>query len=399
MSVLTTVGCRFRQVFFRAGYRMRPVREPEVEDGRGAIYSTAQLIRSNRLSRPLLVVGPDAGAWDERLRQALEESDLTLFVWDEVSELPTADDGERLRLFWDGKSCDCFLALGGPKTIDLVKAAAARAACRTRTIMGMVGHGRVGRKTPPVIAIPTVTGSGAESLAWATVSDDAGNRFRLEDSALTPAFAVLDPSLLADVSRDALAQSVMDGMCLAVEAYLSRYADETARTAAANAVKAFFDVAEPCWNSGGTLIQRGRLLEASRLAGRAASAAGGGYARALSEAMSVLDIPFGEACAVILPAVLVKYGNYAVSDLARLSEDAGVCAEGTKAEKAAALIRRIRGMAFRLGLPDTLEPLDADAAAEAADVAAATANPRWASPVVWTSEDLGRVIRTACTNG
>lgn len=396
MSFYETMRCRAAQAFLRLGGRGRPARVPVIEDGPGALFSVAQLIRAERLRKPLLVSGPDAGPWTERLCQSLEENDISYSVWSEAADPPTADDAEALRFYWVGAECDCFIALGGPRTIDLVKAAAARAAWPTKTVMAMVGARKVGRRTPPVIAVPTAAGAGAESLARATVADAEGNRFRLEDPVLIPAMAVLDPALLADTPRPVLAACVMDGVCLAAEAYLSRYADEKTRLAASEALRAFFEAAEPCWNNGGTPLQRGRLLEGSRLAGTAASSAGPGYARALSEsAAAVCGIDYAAACAAILPTVLRKYDGRAVSELAALAESTGVADEGTKPQRAAALIGRIRGLAFRMGLPDTPEPPGPEAAAEIADIAAATANPRWACPAVWTAAELERVLRAA----
>jgi len=396
MSMPETLRCRVRQAFLRPGRRQG--REPVVEDGPGALYSVPQLVRSERLSKPLLVAGPDAGPWADRLRQALEESDVALSVWSGEAAL-TVDDAEAASLQWDADRCDCFIAVGGPETIDLAKAAAARAVSGSRSVMDLIAAGRLGRRIPAVIAVPTAAGSGTEALSWMTVCDTEGRRYRLEDPALMPAFAVPDPALIADTPRPALASCVMNGICLASEAYISRYATDRTRSRASEAMWAFLEMAEPCWNSGGTVEQRIRLLEASRLAGLAASQAGAGYARALSEAYAaVTGTSFAEACAVILPAVLVKYGDHAAAELSELAAGAGVKASGTRRQRAEALIDRLCGLAFRIGLPETLEGAEPEALSEAADTAAATANPRWASPVVWTAEDCERVLRAAIQN-
>ncbi len=394
MSMLAVVRCRAQQAFSRQG--RRTVREPVVEDGPGALYSVPQLVRSGRLGKPLLAAGPDAGPWEERLCQALEESDIAFAVWNGAAVPPTVDDGEDIVKLFDSEDCGCMIALGGPETIDLVKAAAARAASGARSIMDLVGSGRVGHRTPPVIAVPTAAGSGAEALCEATVFDAEGNRFRLEDMALIPAYAVPDPALLADTPRPAAAEGIMNGVCLAVEAYLSRYADDTVRAQAAAALRLFFVSAEPCWNTGGTVPQREKLLEASRLAGLAASAVGGGYVRALSEACAVVSgCTFGEACAALLPVVLENYGNHAEAELAALAASAGACAEGSRPERAKALIERLHSLAFRIGLPETLEKLVAEQRPEAADLAAAMANPQWAAPTVWFARECERVLRAA----
>lgn len=397
MSIFTTAFCRVRQVFIRLRRKTAPSREQTVEEGPGAFFSAAQLLRAGRLKKPLVIIGQGAEAWSDRLLQMLTDSDLGYAVWDKLSDPPTMDDAENIRLYWIGEKCDCFVAIGEPAVSDIAKAASARAGCRGRTVVSMVGVNRVRkRKLPPVMVIPTVPGSGAESLGAATVADDHGNRFLLSDPALAPALAVQDPALAENAERPALAEAVMRGLCLAVEAYVSGYGNDRTRLQAAEAVKAYFEAAEPCWNDGGTEKQRTTLLTASRLAGAAATGAGGGYAGALSRAAEkVAGVSFGAACAVLLPMVLERYGNDAAERLSQLSAHAALVPDGTRAERTAALISRIRSLAFRMGLPDTLESVPLDAADEIADIAAAEANPEYACPVVWTPRRCAEVLRDA----
>lgn len=397
MSIFTTAVCRVRQVFIRLNRRMHPAGEQSVEEGVGALFSAAQLLRSNRLRKPLVIIGAGAELWRERLLASLEDSDIEYAVWDRLSAPPTADDAENIRLYWIGEKCDCFIALGDSAVIDLVKAAAARAACRGKAVMSMVGTNKIRRRrTPPVMAIPTVAGSGAEALTAAEICDDRGNRFTIADRALLPTLAVMDPALSANVPREALAEAVIRGLCLAAEAYISGYGDDTSRLQAAEALKTFFEAAEPCWNDGGTEQQRAQLLTASRLAGASASGAGGGYAGALSRAAGkVSGVSFGAACAVLLPIVLEKYGNSAAERLSELARLTDVAPEGTRAEKMAALISRIRSLAFRIGLPDTLEGISDSAIDEIADIAAAEANPAYACPCVWTAAQCAALLREA----
>lgn len=395
MSLTTTVVCRLRQSLLRARrVGARPVR-PTVEEGAGSVFALGQLLRSNRLRKPMIVVGRGADAWGERAVNILEESDLACSLFDMLPADPTTDDGERLRLQWITDQCDCFVVIGDAAAIDLTKAAAARAACRNRTILELVGREKIRRKLPPVIAIPTASGGGRETLARAEIADIQGNIYVLEDAALAPAFAILDPELLADMPRGTLARYAAQGICLAVEAYLSGYADDYARAAAADAVRGLLSAVEPCWNSGGTTLQRSELLAASRDAGIAASQAGFGYAEALSR--SVAKVRGGsrsEALAAILPAVLENYGNHAQGQLAELAELCGVAeADAPRAEKAAAVIDRIRQLFFRVGLPETLELMPREAGREIAEMAAADANPAYACPAVWTSADFTAALR------
>ncbi|MCC8357743.1 MAG: iron-containing alcohol dehydrogenase [Oscillospiraceae bacterium] len=393
MSFLTTARCRVCQAFDRLGSRLRPPKKQETELGPGAIYNVGQLLRDRRLKKPMVVLGAGQTQGADRLLRTLSESDIVFTQWESLSNPPTADDGENIRLSWLGEGCDSFIVLGDGPVIDVTKLAAAQCVRRGRTIMGMVGRNKIGRRLPPVIAIPTVAGSGAEALACATVADGRGNRFLIQDPSLVPAVAVLDPALIEDTPRELIASCGMNGLCLAVEAFLSSAGNEKSQRAAAQAAGLYFQSLEPYWNSGGSEKDRESLLRASRLAGQAASHAGYGYARAISRAVQVVTgMDMGLASGLVLPAVLEKYGNAVQDSLAKLSEQAGLETEGTRGERAAALIDRIRGMAFRMGLPDGLENLSGVTAEEIGDLAAAEANPRYACPVVWTAKKCMDVI-------
>ena len=394
MSLIVTAGCRLRQAGIRV---LRRGRRPEqsAEEGAGSVFSTAQILRSNRLKKPMIVLGADAAPWRERILRNMEESNIEYALWEDLPELPTEEDGEGIALAWIQNICDCFVVLGDWHSIDIVKAAAARTANNSRTILQMAGRGRLRKRhLPPMVAVPTVAGSGAESLAWASVFDDRGNMFLLSDISLTPDFVVMDPELTVNADRGVLAQSIVNGLCLATEAYLSGFSSDTVRRMAGEAVKGILTYGEACWNSGGTPAEQIGLLRASRLAGLAASAGGCGYVRALCRAaVRVNGGAFGNICAGMLPLVLENYGSQASERLGDLAEMCAVDPRLSRTEKAEQLIGRYRQLTFRIGLPDLAEAVTAESCEEIADLAAAEANPTYACPVVWTAGDLYGVLR------
>ncbi len=392
MGILTTAGCRIRQAVLRAGRARRPERQT-VEEGTGAVFSAAQLLRQNRLKKPMIVSAPADAPVRERVVHALTEGNLPWASWEYAGDGPTEEAAEELRLAWAKEACDSFLVIGGAGALDLVKIAAALAGERGRALMSLVGVGKLRRRPAPVVAVPTAAGSGVESLAWAAFADRSGQSFVIEDRALVPPFLIQDPELLADVPRPVLAGEAADGICLAVEAYLSGFADDGARATAADALRAYLSGLEPCWNTGGTPAERSALMTASRLAGEAASQAGTGYARMLARGLCrVSDVRFSDACAVLLPLVMEKYGKDARPRLDALAGLAGI--EGG----APALIGRLRQLWFRIGLPDRLSPVEDGLLKEAGELAAAAADRRCACPVVWTAAECGALLRSAMRN-
>lgn len=396
MSLIHSIGCRVRQAAIRAAHPGR-VDPPSVEEGTGSVFTVAQLLRAHRLHKPMLVSAGDDEAVRDRVLHALKENDLSWCAWEAPERALNAADAEELRMTWVREACDSFIVMGDGALIDFCKVAAALAAVKGRSFQSLVGTDRIRRRLPPLVAVPTATGSGAEALAWASLADETGESRVIADRALVPRFLVLDPELMENVSRPKLAEAAFDGLALAVEACLSRYADEGCRASAADAVSGYLSVLEPCWNSGGTPAQRSALMAASRLAGEAASFAGPGYIRALSRSViRHTGADAGPVYSAILPVVMEKYGRYASSRLAALAEQCELAAEGSATARAEALTARLRQLAFRIGLPDTLEPLTKAVIGRIAEDAAAEANPRYACPVVWTAEELAEVLGSAC---
>lgn len=368
-----------------------------VADGAGSVFSAGALLRGRKGTKPLVVLG--RGVEEAKLFRSLRDNDLSWVAYSGLSVPPTAADAENICQIWWQEGCDSFIALGDGPVLDVTKAAAACVAGRGRSVKSMAGYGRLPRRKMPVIlAIPTVAGSGAESLARAVVLDEEGTPLCLAGTTLTPDIVVLDPDLLEHTPRVDVAEAGMDGLSRAIEAWLSPgKGDDRVRAMAADAVKGFLENLEPCWNDGGTVNQRSNLLEASRLAGVAASTLGYGYARAVARSASnVAGLEFGSTCSVILPYVLEKYGSEAREKLAKLSEISGVMTGGGQIQRAAAFMERLRAMSFRMGLSDTLEGLTRDIGEQ---IASRTAQDEWIfAPVFWTEERCNIIISPFCTD-
>lgn len=366
-----------------------------VADGAGSIFSAGALLRGRKGTKPLVVLG--RGVEEAKLFRSLRDNDLSWVAYSGLSVPPTAEDAEAICQVWWQEGCDSFVALGDGLVLDVTKAAAACSAGRGRSVKSVAGYGKLPRrKTPVILAIPTVAGSGAESMARAIVRDEKGNRLCLVGKNLTPDIVVLDPDLLAHTPRVEIAEAGMDGLCLAVEAYLSPgRGDDRVRAMAADAVRGFLENLEPCWNNGGTSSQRSNLLEASRLAGAAASALGYGYARTMAwNASAVARLEFGSTCAVVLPYILEKYGNDVRGKLAALSEFAGVMTDGGQIQRAAAFIERLRAMSFRMGLSDTLDGLTRDSVEQIAYLMAQ--DDRCFAPVFWSEARCRSIFGVLC---
>lgn len=389
MSVRVALGrlyARETRRFFRPGRQ-------SVSEG-GALYSAAQILRDRRRRKPLVICASEPEG--DVLFRALRENDLFWSVFVLPSSRPDVEYAETAGRLYKAEGCDCVVALGGEAVMNIAKAAVAWVAKP-----GVFKGTRVYRRllvpvTPMVFAIPTQPCADM-SLSEATIYGGDGIFRTVAGRALTPSVVLLDPVLLEHTSREDLAALGFDGLCRAVEAYIAPgKGDPEALAMAARAVRGFLENLEPCWNDGGTPAQRSGLMEAARKAGLAGSALGYGHVRNMCRGLCDAGIDGGEAYAVMLPFVLEKYGNSITEKLSRLCSLSGVMNTGGQRERAAALITRIRNMAFRMGLPEYLPEVAEPVLGEIAFRTATDIHSL--PPVRWNEEKCRRILEISANS-
>ena len=214
----------------------------------------------------------------------------------------------------------------------------------------------------------------------------------LEKAAMS---AVLDAVLTEDLPPATTAQTGMDALTHAVEAYVSVYSTtkETDRCAE-EATAAIFRYLERAYANGHDLEARQEMLLASFKAGVAFTRAGVGNVHAIAHTLGGLyNTAHGLANAVILPIVLEDYGAAAEEKLARLAEITGTKTTGTAHEKSAAFIAAIRAMNARMGIPGHLDVIREDDIPQMVAWALREANPTYPVPVLYDEAHCAEVIR------
>ena len=274
------------------------------------------------------------------------------------------------------------------------KAAAARLARPDKPLSQLVGLLKVRRRIPPLIAVPTTAGTGSETTIAAVVTGSDHHKYAISDLCLIPRYAILDPALTVGLPPHITAETGMDALTHAVEAYLSRfYNTKQTRLLAENAVVTIFTHLERAYRDGTSLPDRAAMLQASFDAGAAFTRASVGNVHAIAHTLGGLyNTPHGLANAVILPIVLEDYGAAVYPRLARLSEIAGVRTEGTDAEKAQAFIAEIYAMNERMGIPKGFGFIQEADIPQIIDWALAEANPNYPVPVVYNAARCRKVI-------
>ncbi|MCL2299775.1 MAG: iron-containing alcohol dehydrogenase [Firmicutes bacterium] len=392
-------SCRAFQKIMRAAQNLWPWGEPKLLRGPGSAGGLSAFIKSLGLRRVLLVTDPGLMqlGLPRPLIRGLEKAGLFCAVYDKTAANPTTDNVEEARWLYREAQCDCIVAFGGGSPMDCAKMAGLLSAYPRKKAHRMKGVQPVRlRKAPPLFAVPTTAGSGSEATIAAVVSDPVTHAKRTVLSPrLRPKYAVLDPALTLGLPPRFTAQTGMDALTHAVEAYLSQGHTKKTDARALEAVRLIFDNLQAAHADGRDTAARDAMLYAAFCAGSAFTRAYVGYAHAISHVLGgMYDIQHGLACAVALPHVLAAYGEAARPRLADLYDAAGLSSpEQSVTEKAGAFIHTLRILNTSLGLPARFTCIREDDIPEIAARALKESNPLYPVPRIWRQAEFEGVVR------
>lgn len=295
---------------------------------------------------------------------------------------------------------DTIIALGGGSAIDTAKAAG--------FLYGAMKEGN----RPKLIAIPTTSGTGSEVTSFAVISDpEAQAKYPLRDESLVPDVALLDPNLTASVPPAVTADTGIDVLTHALEAYVSTKADDFTDACAEKAIRLVWAYLERAVTNGSDMEAREHLHNASCLAGIAFSSASLGICHSMAHALGGrFHIPHGRSNAVLLPHVITyNAGLEEPGEQEALERYASVAKllgmeGGTKKASVHRFLTQLRGLFKRIGIPayitelkiqqEVFEEAVPDMARKAMEDSCTETNPK--APV---QKDLEAIYRRLCKGG
>lgn len=235
---------------------------------------------------------------------------------------------------------------------------------------------RLGSKAQ-MVCIPTTSGTGSEVTSFSVVTDKKnGNiKYPLADYALTPGVAIIDPQFVMSLPKSATADTGLDVLTHALEAYVSVMASDYTDGLALQAIGMVFEYLPRAYKNGATdTVAREKMHNASCIAGMAFTNAFLGLNHSMAHKLGGdYHIPHGRANAILLPyvveynaqkptkfATFPKYEKFIADEkYARIAQYIGKGGK-TVQESVQNLVQAIRDLEREVGAPVSIQECGID---------------------------------------
>jgi len=345
--------------------RVAKFHTPEIVVGPGSFPEAGAAASGLGVRRPLVVSDRklEHTPWYGRLLEDLRAQGLVAASYLDVSPNPRAGEVSSGFAAYRAHGADGIIALGGGSVIDAAKGVAVLAS-NGGVILEYEGIDRVEHPLPPLVAVPTTAGSGADVSQFCIINDpERLTKITIIGRTLVPNVTVIDPTLLTTAPAEVTAQAGMDTLTHCVEAYVSlahgRLTDSLALQSLAGV-----------WNNLARLVDDPTDREAGEEMAMASLRAGMAFTNAILGAAHAMSHPVGGRCdaphgtinSVLLPHVIRYNALVCADDFVSLADAVGLDTSGDPRTVADRLADGVARLAGRVGMPDTLAPLGVQAA-------------------------------------
>ena len=371
----------------------------ELHVGKGAL----QQLSHYKNEHILVVADPflkTSGTLDAILANFDDNNDIVVFT-DIVPDPPIETVVAGIKSAGD-KPISIVLSIGGGSAIDASKA------------MYYFAKKQGAFSEAILIAIPTTSGTGSEVTDFSVITDaDKGTKYPLVTSEILPDVAILDADLVMSLPSNITADTGMDVLTHAIEAYVSTEATDFSDALAEKAIKLVFEYLPKAYKNGQDVEAREKMHAASTLAGMAFNTAYLGINHSLAHAAGAkFHVPHGRLNSILMPHVIQYNAGIEFNNRNRQATDKTVasryqdiakllgCSASSPVSGVRQLVEAIKKLQRKLEMPTSLREygVKADAFAQyKVEISEAALHDGCTptNPRVPTAEELLKVLEKA----
>jgi len=325
--------------------------------GGGAVAEVPALLAKLGLCHPLVVTDAFmvSSGLLERMLAPLRAAGLTFAIFDGVVPDPTDTVVDAGVAALAGAPFDCLIGFGGGSPMDTAKAIAIAAALPAGAHLRSVkAPAAADMAALPVLCVPTTAGTGSEVTRFTIITDTARDeKMLIAGLGALPLAAVVDYELTMGLPRRITADTGIDSLTHALEAFVSRRANPVSDDYARAAMRLIAPNLRAVWANPGDHAAREAMMRGATLAGLAFSNASVALVHGMSRPIGAhFHVPHGMSNAMLLPAVTefgLAAGQARYAEAARVMGLAGPGSEDAAA--AAALLAELRAWNRDLEVP------------------------------------------------
>lgn len=323
--------------------------------GGGAFAEVSALLLKLGCRRPLIVTDPfmvQCGL-AEKLHEQIHKAGLFCAIFSATVPDPTSTVVEHgVQVFLAGGH-DSLVSLGGGSPIDTAKAMGmlARNGGKVRDYKSPNSPSLMG---PLHLAIPTTAGTGSEVTRFTVITDvETEEKMLIAGDVLLPTAAVVDFELTLSMPARLTADTGIDSLTHAIEAFVSRRANPFADAFALSAMKTIWRELPVCVREPDNRRAREAMMLAATQAGIAFSNASVALVHGMSRPLGVhFHVPHGLSNAMLLPAVTAFSVSAAPERYALCARMMGLALESdTDQEAVEALVHGLKQRNAELDVP------------------------------------------------
>ena len=371
----------------------------ELHVGKGAL----QQLSHYKNEHILVVADPflkTSGTLDAILANFDDSNDIVVFT-DIVPDPPIETVVAGIKSAGD-KPISIVLSIGGGSAIDASKAMyyfAKKQGAFSEAILN---------------AIPTTSGTGSEVTSFSVITDaERGTKYPLVTKEILPDVAILDADLVLSLPGNITADTGMDVLTHAIEAYVSTKATDFSDALAEKAIKLVFEYLPKAYKNGQDVEAREKMHAASTLAGMAFNTASLGINHSLAHAAGAkFHVPHGRLNSILMPHVIQYNAGIEFNNRNRQATDKTVasryqdiakllgCSASSPVSGVRQLVEAIKKLQRKLEMPTSLREygVKADAFAQyKVEISEAALHDGCTptNPRVPTAEELLKVLEKA----
>lgn len=267
-------------------------------------------------------------------------------VFSDIRPNPTTDNVNACVDVMRSIGADFAVALGGGSPMDCCKSACAIAKGDDKIEAYHSGGKAISAdEAIPMIAVTTTSGTASEVTNISVLTDLAKNlKQPMNDPAMYPKIAVIDPVLTLTVPPQITASTGLDVLSHAIESYWATLNQPICSACSVYAARLVFEYLERAYNHPDDLLAREKMAEASIVAGVAFSHPRTTGSHACSFPLTnIYGVPHGEACAFTLDYFVKFNAEHADEDgrITAFARDCGFDTPDAMADEIAAMKRRM----------------------------------------------------------